>query len=191
MTPRGRGRPSRGAEAVSPVAILSEALNILDGEGLERLTMRALATRLGINPMTIYYHFNDRDGLIKAMADKTYADVSVPAQGDARTRIIGLLNAYRAKVVRHPALTLAIFNRPAIFPDHAARITADLAGLLGELDLSPARVTLWVHILVDYTHGAALAVAMNGEHYSGEGSSAEELDESYRQGVCELLHSLQ
>src|SRR5690606_8287355 len=143
---RGRGRPSSGEEGVSPFRILSEALHMLDREGLDGLTMRALATRVGINPMTIYHHFQDRDGLIRALADAVYADIEGPAVGSVRDRIAGLLGAYRAKVVRHPALTLAIFNRPTVFPDHARRITANLADLLAELGLAPSQTVLWVHI---------------------------------------------
>lgn len=162
---------------------------MLDAQGLEGLTMRALATRVGINPMTIYYHFKDRDGLIKALANHVYSDVAAPETGDVRSRVVGLLTAYRAKVVRHPALSLAIFSRPAVFPDHAKRITADLTGLLGALGAPPKRALLWVHILVDYTHGAALAVAMRDEAGRPE-SPIDYLDEGYEKGVAELLGAL-
>lgn len=161
---------------------------MLDVAGFEGMSMRALAARVGINPMTIYHHFKDRDGLIKALADKVYADVSAPAKGDARARIAGLLEAYRAKVVRHPALTLAIFSRPAVFPDHAKRITLDLTNLLKDLGTSPERSLLWVHILVDYTHGAALAVAMRGEVTRPASPIGD--GDGYQMGLAELLASL-
>ncbi|WP_374940211.1 TetR/AcrR family transcriptional regulator [Pedomonas mirosovicensis] len=81
MTTRGRGRPSGGTESVSPAKILSEALGLLDSKGLEGLTMRALAMRVGISPMTIYHHFQDRDGLIRALGDMVYSDVDAPPGG--------------------------------------------------------------------------------------------------------------
>lgn len=189
MTPRGRGRPSTDEQSISPAKILSEALGILDTEGLERLTMRALATRVGINPMTIYHHFKDRNGLIRALGDMVYADVSAPGSGDVRTRIAGLLAAYRAKVVQHPALTLAIFSHPAVFPDHATRITENLSTFLGELGLSPKRSLLWVHILVDYTHGAALALAASDETNRTQASIGG-VDDSYESGIAELLKAI-
>jgi hypothetical protein len=43
-----------------------------------------------------------------------------------------------------------------------ARITAELANLLGEGSHSAQRTALWTHILVDYTHGAALAAFQIG-----------------------------
>lgn len=159
MTLRGRGRPPSDGKAVSPERILSEALRILDADGLDRLTMRALAMRVGINPMTIYHHFKDRDGLIRSLAEWVYADVAAPETGDVDARLRGLLMAYYVKVVLHPALTLAIFARPSVFPDHATRITDRLISLLSEFGLSSQRSLRWTHILVDYIHGAALAVA--------------------------------
>ena len=159
MTARGRGRPPSGGKTVLPERILSEALSIVDTDGLDGLTMRALAARVGINPMTIYYHFKDRDGLIKALAEWVYADVTAPELGDALKRVHGLLTAYYAKVARYPTLTLAIFAQPTLFPDHAKRITADLIGLLSERDHATQHTLRWTNILVDYTHGAALAAA--------------------------------
>ena len=186
MTARARGRPPAGGKTVSPETILSEALSILDADGLNGLSMRVLAKRAGINPMTIYYHFNDREGLIKSLAERVYADVVAPETGDALARAKGLLTAYHAKVLLHPALTLAIFARPAVFPDHARRITNDLAELLRERSLSSQRALLWTHILVDYAHGAALAVASE-EEGGGRPPPDEPTLSDFEIGLAELL----
>lgn len=184
MTSRARGRPPADGKTVSPQTILAQALSILDAGGLPALTMRALATRVGINPMTIYYHFKDRDGLIKALAEQIYADISAPETGDAHKRMHGLLNAYYGKVVLHPALTLAIFAKPEIFPNHAKRITNEMAHLLGDLGLDAQRSRRWTHILVDYTHGAALAVA--ARQRPTDGTMLDEFDSA----IGELLQAL-
>ncbi|WP_235817593.1 TetR/AcrR family transcriptional regulator [Brucella cytisi] len=182
MMARGRGRPAANGKPVSPESILSEALSILDTDGLDGLTMRALATRVGINPMTIYHHFKDRDGLIKALAELVYAGVVAPEAGDALARVHSLLTAYYSKVVLYPALTLAIFARPAIFPDHAVRITNELTRLLSER----SNAVRWTHILVDYTHGAALAVASRGGHGRSRHPNEAVLNH-YEIGLAELL----
>ncbi|PSJ57584.1 TetR/AcrR family transcriptional regulator [Pseudaminobacter soli (ex Li et al. 2025)] len=190
MTKRSRGRPRADTESVSPAKILSEALALLDSEGFESVTMRAVAVRANVSPMTIYHHFHNRDGLIRALADTVYADVTSPIDGTVRSRIEGLLRAYRSKVVRHPGLTLAIFNRPALFPQHARRITDNLANLLCDLGLSPSRALVWVHILVDYTHGAALAVAIDGTSGSAPQADIDPEYGNYERAVSELLARL-
>ncbi|WP_246705559.1 TetR/AcrR family transcriptional regulator [Rhizobium sp. P40RR-XXII] len=165
-----------------PESILSGALGILKTDGLDGLTMRALATRVGINPMTIYHHFEDRDGLIKALAESVYEDVAAPETGDSLARARSLLTAYYAKVVLYPALTLAIFARPAVFPDHAKRITSELTGLLSGHNHS----SRWTHILIDYTHGAALAVASQDGNPGHQRSNEVMLDD-FESGLAELL----
>ena len=186
MTARRRGRPPVDGIAVSPEGILSEALVILNADGLDGLTMRALATRVGITPMTIYHHFTDRDGLIKALAERVYADVAVPESGEALARAHSLLTAYYSKVALYPALTLAIFARPAIFPDHAQRITNALSQLLS----GKGHPSHWTHILVDYTHGAALAAAMKDGNVERRRSSEMMLSE-FESGLAELLRAFE
>jgi len=170
---------------VSPESILSEALAILDHDGLNGLTMRALAARVGINPMTIYHHFTDRDGLIKALAERVYADVAAPETGEELVRAHGLLKAYYSKVVLYPALTLAIFARPAIFPSHATRITNELTRLLSGY----TNASRWTHILVDYTHGAALAVACQDGNVVHQCAN-EAMFNDFECGLAELLGTL-
>lgn len=191
MTKRSRGRPRAEEESELPAKILAEALALLDSEGFERLTMRAVAMRASVNPMTIYHHFQDRDGLIGALANIVYADAVPPSEGTVRSRIEGLLRAYRTTVVRHPGLTLAIFNQAVALPAHARRITDSLTNLLGELGLSPLRALLWVHILVDYTHGAALAAAIGGKNGSSLRAAIDEELGNYEHAISELLDCLE
>ncbi|HEY4545336.1 MAG TPA: TetR/AcrR family transcriptional regulator [Pedomonas sp.] len=157
---RPRGRPPRSKAAVSPEDMLATALDLLDARGVDAFTMRALAERLQINPMTIYHHFGDRDGLIRAMSERVYGTVCAPQTGTPRDRIAALMRAYHAQVLRHPGLTLLLFSRRTVFPEQARRITESIARLLVEAGLTAQQSRLWVHILVDFTHGAAVATAM-------------------------------
>ena len=48
--------------------ILSQAIDTIYEEGVERITMRALAQRLGYSPATIYLYFENKQDLITAIA---------------------------------------------------------------------------------------------------------------------------
>jgi AcrR family transcriptional regulator len=162
------------------------ALDLLDCEGTDALTMRALAERLGINPMTIHHHFGGRDGLIGAMSEAVYAQVTAPDDGTPIDRIGGLLKAYHAQVLCHPALTMLIFSRPTVFPQQAERITNEISAFLAEVGLPDDRTPLWRDILVDFTHGSALATAM-----SARGSDcAPQDDQGFTMALTELLMGL-
>ncbi|CAI1038557.1 transcriptional regulator BetI [Serratia rubidaea] len=183
---RPAGRPSRDNRVILPDEILSAALAILDTQGAEAFTMRALATKLHINPMTIYHYFGDRDGLIAALAEKVYQEVFPSPTGDPLPRLAGLLRAYHSQVLQHPGLTLLIFSRPTVFPEQARRITADITQLLQQSGLPSAGARLWVDIIVDFTHGAALATAA-GAHSAIERNAAAK---NYAEALAELLSAL-
>lgn len=184
---RPRGRPQREKAPASREQILTTALELLDTEGAETFTMRALADRLQVNPMTIYHHFGDRDGLIEALAEHVYADVSAPPFGTFHDRIRSLLQAYHDRVLSHPGLTLLIFRQPAVFPRQARRITDDIGLLLVEAGLPSARSRLWLNILVDFTHGSAIATAM-GNRLDSAASGAQD---DYHNTLTELLKGIE
>lgn len=189
MSSRGRGRPPAAGKTVSPGQILAEALAILETDGLEALTMRALAVRAGINPMTIYHHFDDRNGLIRALAELAYSDLAAPETGNALERAHSLIKAYYSTVVRYPDLTLAIFARSCLFPERARRITDEVRALLTEHGLSSQKSLQWTHILVDYTHGAALAAAPHPKTASAQPATEAGLTD-FGLGLAELLETI-
>ncbi len=183
---RPRGRPPRADAPVSRADMVLAALDLLDREGADALTMRALAESLGINPMTIHHHFGGRDGLIGAMSEAVYAQVSAPQDGPPIDRIGGLLKAYHGQVLRHPALTMLIFSRPSVFPQQAERITNEISDFLAEAGLPDQRARIWRDILVDFTHGAALATAMSGRSTD----STPHEDQGFTMALRELLSGL-
>ena len=182
---RPRGRPGREVATVSRDGMLTGALDLLGTLGAGGFTMRALAARLGVTAMTLYHHFGDRDGLISAMADQAYRGVSDPGEGTPRRRIEGILQAYYARVVNHPDLTLLIFGRPNALPAEALRITEIIAQLLIDAGMTPQRSRLWVGILVDFTHGAAIAVAMATNR---EGAAPDPRGDEYALALAELMN---
>ncbi|WP_109126594.1 TetR/AcrR family transcriptional regulator C-terminal domain-containing protein [Dyella sp. C11] len=54
--------------------IVQTALALLDEIGLEALTLRQLATRLGIQAPTLYWHFKSKEALINEMATLVLAE---------------------------------------------------------------------------------------------------------------------
>ncbi|HEY1704840.1 MAG TPA: TetR/AcrR family transcriptional regulator C-terminal domain-containing protein [Trebonia sp.] len=58
--------------------VLAGALALLDAEGLEGLTMRKLAARLGVQAGALYWHFRHKQALLDAMADAVLAGADGP-----------------------------------------------------------------------------------------------------------------
>jgi len=63
----------KGAMKLDKDKITAEALALLNDVGLEGLTTRALAQRLGVKQPALYWHFRDRRALLDAMNDAMMA----------------------------------------------------------------------------------------------------------------------
>lgn len=181
-----RGRPKSGAQ-MSRETILATAFEVLDEAGHQGLSMRAVASRLNVTPMALYHHFADRSALVREMSDSIYAGVVKDfesCKGKARRRMEQLLTRYYQAVVRYPNLTVLIFATPDEFSIEVQQINHHLADLLGEADLTAAKAKLWLEILVDFTHGSAMATAtapLTGKDFTQRQESR------YRQQLGELL----
>lgn len=178
---RARGRPARG-QGVTREAILDAALALLDEDGDAGLTMRSLAARLGVTPMSLYHHVTDRAGLLRALSDRLYGGVlqGVDEAGGPVDGIRMLLTRYHDAVVTRPQLTLAIFAEPAAFAGASRDITDRLTALLAALTPAPV---LWRDILVDHAHGSGLALIAAG----GDVARVDALRAAYGQALDCLL----
>jgi AcrR family transcriptional regulator len=56
--------------------IAGAAGRLLAREGAEAVTMRQVAKAVGITPMALYRHFADRDGLLNALADRGFEELT-------------------------------------------------------------------------------------------------------------------
>ncbi|MGH7776659.1 MAG: TetR family transcriptional regulator, partial [Candidatus Dormibacterales bacterium] len=61
--------------------VVSAALDLLRTDGLDGLTMRALADRLGVKAASLYWHVRDRDELLDLVAAALLAEVGTPPRG--------------------------------------------------------------------------------------------------------------
>ena len=70
---------ARGVNAgLSADEIVDTALQYIDDEGFQTLTMRKLATRLRVSPMAIYRHVADKQELLNLVADRYFEELATP-----------------------------------------------------------------------------------------------------------------
>lgn len=65
--------------------VIAEALDLLDEVGLDAVSTRALAKRLGVEQPSLYWHFRKKEDLLSAMAEAAmapHATASLPLPGD-------------------------------------------------------------------------------------------------------------
>ncbi|RKN12809.1 TetR/AcrR family transcriptional regulator [Streptomyces radicis] len=104
----GRGR------AMTADDIAHQALELADTRGLEKLTVRSLANRLGIGTMTLYGYFRSKEEILDAVADLALGSLALPkAAPDERPRdaIEAVARAFRRLMSAHPSIVQILSSR--------------------------------------------------------------------------------
>jgi AcrR family transcriptional regulator len=122
------GRPAQRSRA----EITAVALGIADGEGLDAVSMRRVATELGTGAASLYRYVETREELLDLMTDATGAEYEPGApSGDWLADLLTLGEQARAIYRRHRWLAALIMARPVIGPNGIALMEHVLAVLRG------------------------------------------------------------
>ncbi|MDX3383378.1 TetR/AcrR family transcriptional regulator [Streptomyces niveiscabiei] len=112
--------------------ILDAALAIADERGLEAVSMRALADRVGVTPMALYRHVRDKAALLDGMLGRLLVALA-PGAVEERPwdeRLAVLAHAVREVTRRHPWAAQLLFSRPAVTPDAVRAVDLIYAALV-------------------------------------------------------------
>src|SRR5690606_24754596 len=110
--------------------IRQAGLEIIDNEGLERLSMRRLAERLGVRAASLYNHVPTKEHLLHEIADGVMAQVDVSGfEVDWVTGLRSWARSYRAALAAHPNLVPFLASGPARRENALRRADAVHGGL--------------------------------------------------------------
>jgi AcrR family transcriptional regulator len=99
----GTGLSRHHRAPLSRERVLLEAVALADEAGLGSLTMRRLADRLHVEPMSLYYHVAGKDEIFDGMVDLVFAEVELPPAGaEWKTAMRDRAASARAALRRHP-----------------------------------------------------------------------------------------
>jgi AcrR family transcriptional regulator len=150
--------PPRSTEPLSRERIVSAATELADQQASGEITMRTLASRLGVrSPMALYRYVGSKDGLADLMADHVYGQLTVTRGGGWRPALRELGNSGWAAVQRHPWFARLAFSRPPLGPNALAVYDAALAEL-DPLDLPAATRMGFVNTVLGHVLGSGLAL---------------------------------
>ncbi|WP_433299290.1 TetR/AcrR family transcriptional regulator C-terminal domain-containing protein [Actinoplanes sp. CA-030573] len=158
-------------------AIARAALTVLNEVGLDGLTMRVLATELGVQAPTLYWHMKNKQELLDAMADllaaETAEGVEAPRRGESwQEWLIGLAVRNRRVLLRYRdgarVAAGAYSANPAV-----ARTVELILRTLQDAGFEPAIAARAFPVLLHYTIGftieeqARTGVAYERNPYAG------------------------
>jgi AcrR family transcriptional regulator len=158
--------PAGRTPRLSRERILETALDVVEHDGLEALSMRRLAQELDAWPMSVYRYFTDKDELLDAVASAAAESASLPrGNGPWRRDLRELLDAARRAIGPDPAGLASRLPRAGLDASASRISEAGVAILLGAGLARAEAASAW-RALLSYTLGfpmSAVAGAPPGE----------------------------
>ncbi len=98
--------------------IFAAALNVVDRDGLDALTMRRLGKELDRDPMSLYRHAIDREALLDGVAEFVLDQLEIPdsSAGEWRSQLHHTALSFRDLCVQHPHVVPLLVTRPPSTP---------------------------------------------------------------------------
>jgi TetR/AcrR family tetracycline transcriptional repressor len=138
--------------------VAAEALAVIAADGAQSLSMRALATRLGVVPGALYRHVNGKEQLYDLILDAVLREVD--CRTDTATpwteQVAALAGRLRAVLEGHPGVAALLKTRDPLTPTSLTLAEAFLAPLHAA-GLPGREAALAFRLIYDYTLGFALA----------------------------------
>jgi TetR/AcrR family tetracycline transcriptional repressor len=156
MVPEGLAAASRAP--LSREAIVGAALELLADGGLESVSFRRIATRLGVSAPTLYWHVDNKRQLMDLMAEelvhRTGAAYDGPAPGEPWWEWLrnDAQRMFDALVATRDAPRVVAGNRPS--PESFAGIERVL-GVLVEAGMTPGQAQQTLFAIGAYVIGSA------------------------------------
>lgn len=152
---RAPGRPA----TLDREVVLDAAAQLFDDEGVEAVTVRRLAQRLGVTPMALYRHVGNKDELLIALVDRLAARlVYPPLPPDPREAILVLWRTLYDGLAEHPWLAEVLARRALMAPSVLGAVEA-IHSALCAAGLSLEAAVRAYRLMWQFTLGALLVRA--------------------------------
>ena len=148
----------RSAPLDRPV-IVRTALDLIDRDGLDAVSMRRLARELGVEAMSLLHHVRNKEDLLDACIEEASASLDLTGMqgpGPWRERLKAGFGAYRALAHEHPELFALVGHRPVRHLEVLRPIEAALA-VLADAGLSAEQGIRAFRIISSFVYGYALS----------------------------------
>ncbi|MHA7247261.1 TetR/AcrR family transcriptional regulator [Arthrobacter tecti] len=152
----GEPQGSRGPkQKMSVDDVVMAAVALADEEGVEAVTMRRIAERLGLGVMSVYTYVPSKSELIDLMVDWVVGEQGTPEHvGSPRERLTRLARLQWDEYLRHPWLLEVDTSRPPIGPNSADRYEWQLGTVEG-IGLDDIEMDQIVALVVGFVSGPA------------------------------------
>lgn len=152
------GKTTDHRVTLSRERVVAEALDVIGTDGVEALSMRALAGRLGVVPGALYRHVHSKDQLHDLVLDAVLAEVDCRINRDQpwSEQLAALAERLRSVLEEHPGIAGLLKTRAPLTP-HSLGLTEAFLTVLTAAGLSEDQTGRAFHLIYDYVLGFALS----------------------------------
>ncbi|MEO5780195.1 TetR/AcrR family transcriptional regulator C-terminal domain-containing protein [Arthrobacter oryzae] len=142
--------------------VLSAALELVDSEGLDALTMRRLGQELGRDPMGLYRYAENRAALLDGVSELVFNELAIfPDDPDWQAQLRRIAHDLRLLALRHPNVVPLLVTRPlstplGLRPLGTLRPLEQILSLLIDAGFSPADALHVYRAYYGYLYGHIL-----------------------------------
>ncbi|MGW2326304.1 TetR/AcrR family transcriptional regulator [Streptomyces sp. NPDC001700] len=162
-----RGRPPR----ISREEVVATARRIVDEDGVDRLTMRRLATEIGSTPMALYHHVRNKEELLLLLLDDHAARTlrrPEPPIADPRERIVVAAAAIHEALAACPWI-VEVLTADDLMSASALWYVEQIVDGLVEGGLTPERAVQGYRAIWYYTAGEIVVRATAARRRADDG----------------------
>ncbi|WP_353828157.1 TetR/AcrR family transcriptional regulator [Agromyces sp. SYSU T0242] len=154
--------------------VLEAASDLADREGLDGLTMRALADDLGVEAMSIYYHLPNKDAILDGVVELTFTEVGAEtadaaSTGSGGTDAAGWAASVRERILgarrvllRHPWAPVIIDRRKSFSPAMVRHVDG-IVGVMRDAGMSHDLIHHSLHAIGNRIYGYVQELSDDGE----------------------------
>jgi AcrR family transcriptional regulator len=153
--------PRRGPhQRLNVDTVVAVAIGLADADGLDAVTMRRVAQRLGVVPMTLYTYVPGKAELLDLMLDSAYVQMSrADTAGQPwRVRLTTVAEENKALFEAHPWAATISTSRPPLGPGMMAKYEHELQAL-DELGLDDIEMDAALTFLLTFVQANARSAA--------------------------------
>jgi AcrR family transcriptional regulator len=140
--------------------ITRAAIELLDAEGLEGLSMRKLGSKLGAGATSIYWYVKSKDALFALAADEVFGDIELPDPQAVgwRAAAAAMAQGLRSAIVAHAWLG-AMFGTHPVYGPKMARWVDHCLGIFTMAGFTGSRLDWAGDTVLAYVLGKTLSEA--------------------------------
>jgi len=155
--------------------IVRAAIEVADAEGLQALSMRRVAERLGVGTMSLYTYVPGKPELLDVMLDTVYGETARPEEvpGGWRGRLEVIARENWRLYLRHPWLLQVAASRPVLGPNVTAKYDYELRAVDG-IGLTDVEMDSVITLVAGFVHGTARGAVEAAQAESRTGLSDEQ-----------------